>query len=136
MFRTTLTLLCLTGLLVAQQKDREYTSPWELLVAEHDKDKDGKITQSEYTRGKDRFARLDSDGDGVITKSDLSRGDGRRRGRGRGRDRRSRGASPAAPKQGAAAPDFTLKTLDGKKKVRLSSFKGKKPVALIFGSYT
>ena len=31
--------------------------------------------------------------------------------------------------------DFTLKDLDGKP-VSLSDFRGKKPVALVFGSYT
>jgi hypothetical protein len=44
-----------------------------------------------------------------------------------------------APKQGSAAPDFTLYRLDDpqqKSPVKLSSFKGKKPVVLIFGSYT
>jgi len=37
---------------------------------------------------------------------------------------------------GDAAPDFTIKTLDGKETVTLSAFRGKKPVVLIFGSYT
>lgn len=37
---------------------------------------------------------------------------------------------------GEAAPDFTLKTVDGSAQVRLSSFRGAKPVVLIFGSYT
>ena len=37
---------------------------------------------------------------------------------------------------GDKAPDFTLKTVDGKKSVTLSSFRGHKPVVLIFGSYT
>ncbi len=41
-----------------------------------------------------------------------------------------------APKAGDAAPDFELKDLDSKNTVRLSDFRGKKPVALIFGSYT
>jgi len=36
---------------------------------------------------------------------------------------------------GDRAPDFTLPGLDGEK-VALSSFQGKKPVFLIFGSYT
>jgi len=40
------------------------------------------------------------------------------------------------PKVGTAAPDFTLKNLDGKGEVKLSSFRGKQPVVLIFGSYT
>ena len=37
---------------------------------------------------------------------------------------------------GELAPDFTLKTLDGTEEVRLSSYRGQRPVALIFGSYT
>jgi hypothetical protein len=39
-------------------------------------------------------------------------------------------------KAGDIAPDFTLKTLDGKETVTLSDSRGKKPVVLIFGSYT
>jgi len=38
--------------------------------------------------------------------------------------------------EGNLAPDFKLKTLDGSKSVRLSKFRGQKPVVLIFGSYT
>jgi hypothetical protein len=41
-----------------------------------------------------------------------------------------------SPEVGAAAPDFELDRLAEKGKVKLSSFKGKKPVVLIFGSYT
>lgn len=37
---------------------------------------------------------------------------------------------------GDRAPDFTLTTRDGKYRVKLSSYKNKKPVVLIFGSYT
>jgi hypothetical protein len=37
---------------------------------------------------------------------------------------------------GDAAPDFALSTLDKSSIVRLSSFRGSKPVALVFGSYT
>jgi hypothetical protein len=39
-------------------------------------------------------------------------------------------------KVGDPAPDFDLKRLDGKGRVKLSSFTGKRPVVLIFGSYT
>jgi hypothetical protein len=34
------------------------------------------------------------------------------------------------------APEFTLKTLDGKQTVSLGQFRGKKPVVLVFGSFT
>ena len=37
---------------------------------------------------------------------------------------------------GDLAPDFDLETLDKSARVRLSSFRARKPVVLIFGSYT
>ena len=37
---------------------------------------------------------------------------------------------------GEPAPDFTLGTKDGAGRVTRSSFRGKQPVALIFGSFT
>jgi hypothetical protein len=40
------------------------------------------------------------------------------------------------PAVGSAAPDFTLAQMDGKTKRKLSSLIGKKPVFLVFGSYT
>jgi peroxiredoxin len=41
-----------------------------------------------------------------------------------------------APKAGDIAPDFELLDPSGQDSVRLSDFRGKKPVALSFGSYT
>ncbi len=41
-----------------------------------------------------------------------------------------------APAVGAAAPDFDLPLRGSSARVRLSSFEGTRPVALIFGSYT
>jgi hypothetical protein len=43
---------------------------------------------------------------------------------------------PEKLKVGDAAPDFTLPDPSAKKEVKLSSFQGKKPVVLIFGSCT
>jgi peroxiredoxin len=40
------------------------------------------------------------------------------------------------PKAGDPAPDFTLFDVTGTKSVTLSDFQGKKPVALVFGSFT
>jgi hypothetical protein len=37
---------------------------------------------------------------------------------------------------GEEAPEFRLRTLDGKSEVSLSSMRGAKPVVLVFGSYT
>lgn len=39
-------------------------------------------------------------------------------------------------KVGDLAPDFELTVRGGEQKVRLSSFRGRRPVALVFGSYT
>ena len=41
-----------------------------------------------------------------------------------------------APKKGDWAPDFRLEDLDGKGFVRLSDYRGIKPVVLVFGSHT
>ena len=40
------------------------------------------------------------------------------------------------PNVGEVPPDFNLKLVGSEERVRLSSFKGQRPVALIFGSYT
>ena len=42
----------------------------------------------------------------------------------------------AGPKVGEFPSDFCLKRLGSKERVRLSDFRGKRPVALAFGSYT
>lgn len=41
-----------------------------------------------------------------------------------------------APKEGEPAPDFELMDVKGGKSIKLSEFKGRKPVGLIFGSFT
>jgi AhpC/TSA family/EF hand len=46
------------------------------------------------------------------------------------------GSAAEGPKLEAPAPDFTLKSPDGKRSVTLSDYRGKKPVVLIFGSFT
>jgi Ca2+-binding EF-hand superfamily protein len=78
-----------------------------------DMDRDGTVTVSDMNA---LFKKLDADGDDNIEEGkeiDL----------------------PPGP--GEAAPDFTLPfAKDSKKTVTLSSFRGKRPVALIFGSYT
>ena len=49
---------------------------------------------------------------------------------------RQRSLDLLAPKKGDVAPDFTLFDISGTESVTLSDFRGNKPVALIFGSYT
>ena len=46
------------------------------------------------------------------------------------------GSLRGGPALGELAPDFTLKTRDGKTSITLSSSRRKKPVVLIFGSFT
>jgi hypothetical protein len=46
------------------------------------------------------------------------------------------GSPLEGPRLGQVAPDFTLTTHDGKKTVTLSDYRGRKPVVLIFGSFT
>ena len=43
---------------------------------------------------------------------------------------------PHAPKVGDMAPDFELRDSSGENPVRLSQYRGIKPVALVFGSFT
>ncbi len=47
-----------------------------------------------------------------------------------------RSARAGALQPGGMAPDFDLETLDRQSRVRLSQYRGVRPVALIFGSYT
>jgi len=112
-------------------------------IKANDKNGDGKITKQEASgRLKSRFDRFDLNSDGVIDESELKKlvdriGSGRRPGGRRPGGRRpgGQGSESSAAAEGKTAPDFKLKTLDGKSEVQLSSLQGK-PVALIFGSYT
>lgn len=46
------------------------------------------------------------------------------------------GSLREGPGIGQPAPDFELETQDGKRTMRLSAFRGNKPVVLVFGSFT
>ena len=121
-----------------QQADREALErDAALLLQQFDKNRDGMLSGNELPRTvKRRLARLDSDGDGNISKAELM--SGKSRGRlgeidtGPARD----GRRIDTLKVGDIAPDFTLQDPTGKRTVTLSQFRGKKPVVLIFGSYT
>ena len=100
-------------------------------IQAYDKNRDGKITRGEASGPlAQRFARMDANGDGVINQGELRQIANRIGRRRAGRD------GEGVATEGKTAPDFKLKSLDGKRTVRLSSFSGTKPVALIFGSYT
>lgn len=108
---------------------------FQKLLQQYDKNGDKKIQRAEYPRTDAAFASLDRNSDGVLEALDFETPSTRARS---GDVIRERNA-PAAklPKVGEVAPDFELPMLGMKdKKVKLSSFAGKQPVALIFGSWT
>ena len=137
---TAISAIALASVDVAAQRGgrgRDTQATFKFLAKKYDRNKDGKITWKEYKRDRDKFKQFDSNSDGSITHDDFS-GGGRGRGRGgRGGGGGGRSRGSVVPKEGTVAPDFNLPLAkDRKKRVKLSSFKGKQPVALIFGSYT
>jgi hypothetical protein len=128
-------------------------SIWAFLVEKYDTNGDGTITKKEYGKDKEHWERLDIDGDGKLTEAEV---EGRKNPNLRGKKAKARKV-PKAPKEGSRAPGFELEVVVDVTKlghdeapedtgdkakpkkpetVSLGSFRGKKPVALIFGSYT
>jgi len=123
-----------------------------------DQDADGALAPAEFARATDErpwagpgeawdllAAAVDvyGDGDGRLSRAELaayhesmSGDDGLLRGPPSGWSALARGPAGDGPPVGALAPDFALAPPDGGQPVRLSAWRGKKPVALIFGSYT
>lgn len=126
-------IMILSGFCHAQRNiEGRYAQVWDFLVEKYDKNKDGKISKDEYERGDETFARLDRNGDGFLTQNDWDGVRGRRP-----RQRPGDRLVGIAPEEGEVAPDFNLPYVkEPEQRVRLSSFAEKKPVALIFGSYT
>ena len=128
-------VIMMTETVQAQRSRGGSTDVWKFLAEKYDNDGDGRLTKKEYDRSAEKFKGFDSDGDGVLTADDWKSADGGNR---RG-SQRSRGvnASGAAPAKGDVAPEFALTMVgDTSDTVKLSSFAGKKPVALVFGSCT
>jgi len=103
-----------------------------------DANKDGDVQVQELGAV---FAKLDRNKNKELSAQEI--GINRPANRGANRDRGGRGGNQAAvPQPGQVAPDFDLplaeqpKDAQQKVTIKLSSFAGKKPVALIFGSYT
>lgn len=150
-----LTTALLLPLLIQADEPQRHQDPkpktaWEILAKKYDANGDGKISPEEYTKlDKERyFARLDADKNGFIEPADLKK---------LGRPKNYKGEKSKhtdkvkVAKAGEMAPDFTLRVLEKEKPkdkkdapakaskpktFQLSSLRGKKPVALIFGSYT
>ena len=104
---------------------------------QNDKNSDGKLSRDEVSgRLLQFFDRMDADQDGFVTREEaqarMSAGRGGQGRGGTGRDRQEAGGL----KVGQKAPDFKLKSLDGKSQTELSAIAAKKPVILFFGSYT
>jgi len=99
--------------------------PGMFLMMFLDQNNDGKISRDEF---KQFFVKGDLNKDGNLTPDELDKlRPGFRR----------PGAPPAGvPQVGETAPDFTLRTLDGKSEVTLSEVSKERPTVLIFGSYT
>ncbi len=100
-----------------------YTKRPKIMALTFDQDYDGVLEVSDFET---IFTDLDADGDGELSRVELRRN-------------RSIGKRPdtSSPVQGELAPDFELPLSEQPDKtVRLSSFRGKKAVALVFGSYT
>lgn len=97
--------------------------PWDTIVAGADGDESGDLSRGELIAFHTKMA-----GDA---------GDWKLEGPPSGGQRQAREPAPKnGPAVGTMAPDFELEVPDGDVSVRLSSFQGNKPVALIFGSYT
>ncbi|WZO99282.1 deiodinase family protein [Isosphaeraceae bacterium EP7] len=126
-------------------------SPGAMLFYRADRDGNGKITSEEL----DVFFKATDSGDqGFLSLSDLQeafRSPSRPATRDakpkessgpskeilvRGLFRQEIGSLQPGPAVGESAPDFTLKTNDGKGEITLSKLVGSKPVVLVFGNFT
>jgi len=109
------------------------------LLREFDKNGDAALDGTELPEAwKEVLATLDTDKNGKLDRAELQKL------RGRPGEKAGEIITAAARGEryddtlavGDAAPDFTLADPTGKRHVTLSSFQTKRPVVLIFGSYT
>ncbi len=120
-------------------------SPGAMVFSRVDRDGNGKITRDEL----DAFFRAaDSGGRGFLSLSDMQEvfdQPARTSGKSgmpskatlvRGLFRQEIGSLQPGPRLDETAPDFTLKTNDGKGEITLSKLIGPKPLVLVFGSFT
>ena len=145
------------------EPEKKSKSPGEQLLAKFDEDKDGFLKGDEVPDMlSSRLDRMDRNGDGKLSSQELAMvperaiarlvggsgggPGGSSKGGGKMKPGRKSGekTAPAATQErddqklevGDAAPDFALKRRDGEGVLKLSSFKGEKPVVLVFGSIT
>jgi thiol-disulfide isomerase/thioredoxin len=123
-------------------------SPGAMLFVMADRDGNGKLTRQEFDQF---FEKSDSGGSGFLSLGDLQEalpmptrsrsGSGGSEGPSivtllKGLARQEIGSLQPGPRVGEVAPDFTLKTIDGKQEITLSKLVGPKPVVLVFGNFT
>ncbi len=120
-------------------------SPGAMVFSRVDRDGNGKVTRGELEAF---FRAADSGGQGFVSLSDMQEvfdqpprtsGTSRRPSKAtlvRGLFRQEIGSLQPGPRVDETAPDFTLKTNDGKADVTLSKLIGPKPLVLVFGSFT
>ncbi len=118
-------------------------SPGDRFLQRFDEDKDGKVSKDEFPGRTERFDRVDENKDGFIDESEFNKRPPGGGGRGSSMRPPSGGRPPGVParedkgpKVGDVAPSFKLASLDGKQEFELKTFKGARPVVLLFGSYT
>jgi thiol-disulfide isomerase/thioredoxin len=116
-----------------------------MLFSRLDRDGDGKVVKAEIEKF---FRAADADEAGFLSRMDLERalpapsgsmGPGDRPTKEqliKGLFRQEIGSLQSGPNLDESAPDFTLKTADGKDELTLSKVVGPKPVVLIFGNFT
>jgi len=118
-----------------QNKNSGSVEVWDYLQDKYDANGDGQLTEAEYSRGAEKFQRLDVNRDGVISSKDWGGGISRKPFSRERQKRSSNSSSVAPPVKGDVAPGFNLAYVnEPSKTVELASFQGSKPVALIFGS--
>jgi thiol-disulfide isomerase/thioredoxin len=121
-------------------------SPGGMIFSRADRDGNGKVTREELDA---LFRASDTGGEGFLSLADLQEAFAMPSSRGmstgdrpsksmlvRGLFRQEIGSLQPGPKLDETAPDFTLKTNDGKSEVTLSKVIGPRPVVLIFGNFT
>jgi hypothetical protein len=126
----------------AQQRGpRDISATFKRLDANKNGTLEGQEIPAQLRR---RVKQIDTNKDGKLSLEEVQKSRGGRR-PGTGSDRRKGEVITGAAKGeriadslkvGDQAPNFTLSDPSGKREVTLSSFQGKKPVVLIFGSYT